>query len=101
MTYAITGVIVTGGLVFCLTSCGNKPTANDKPATTVPNKAQPKADRVKENPFEALRNRAFSTTPQQLGLSLPADKIVVYGVIMDWGLGDGGCNSNHSCLSDR
>jgi predicted Abi (CAAX) family protease len=29
---------------------------------------------------------AFSTTPEQLQLSLPTDKTVVYGVIMDWGI---------------
>lgn len=42
-----------------------------------------------ENAFEELRNMAFTATPEQLELSLPADKTVVYGVIMDWEMGNG------------
>ena len=30
---------------------------------------------------------AFSATPEQLGLSLPTEKTIVYGVIMDWEMG--------------
>jgi hypothetical protein len=30
---------------------------------------------------------AFTATPEQLGLSLPTDKTVVYGVVMDWEMG--------------
>jgi regulator of RNase E activity RraB len=37
-----------------------------------------------ESPFEGIRDMAFTATPEQLGLSLPSDKTVVYGVIMDW-----------------
>ena len=29
---------------------------------------------------------AFSATPEQLELSLPTDKTIVYGIIMDWGM---------------
>lgn len=39
------------------------------------------------SPFEGLRNRAFTVTPEQLELSMPTDKTVVYGVIMDWEIG--------------
>lgn len=53
---------------------GTDPGKNDNPETT-------------ENAFEGLRNMAFSATPEQLGLSLPTDKTVVYGVIMDWEMG--------------
>ena len=30
---------------------------------------------------------AFTATPEQLGLSLPSDKTIVYGVVMDWEMG--------------
>lgn len=42
-----------------------------------------------ENTYDGLRNMAFSTTPAQLGLILPTGKTVVYGVIMDWEMGEG------------
>jgi len=40
-----------------------------------------------ESPFEGLRDMAFTSTPEQLGLSLTSDKTIVYGVIMDWEMG--------------
>lgn len=53
---------------------GTDPTQNDNVDTA-------------ENAFDGLRNMAFSATPDQLELSLPTDKTVVYGVIMDWEMG--------------
>lgn len=53
---------------------GTDPNQNDNLETT-------------ENPFEGLRNMAFTATPDQLGLSLSADKTIVYGVVMDWEMG--------------
>lgn len=44
------------------------------------------SEETTETAFEDLRSMAFSTTPEVLGLSLPADKISVYGLIMDWGM---------------
>jgi hypothetical protein len=70
-----------------LTSCGNKSkathtlTANDQDTT------KQKVHQTNENAFGGLRKQAFSVTPEQLGLSLPTDKTVVYGVIMDWEMG--------------
>lgn len=47
------------------------------------------SDKMKmtENVFDGLRDMAFSTPPEQLGLTLPADDTVVYGIIMDWEIG--------------
>lgn len=87
MTYIIIGVILIAGLIFCLTSCGNKSTANNKQTTTDQTTTTPKVHQTKENAFEGLRNMAFSATPEQLGLSLPNEKTIVYGVIMDWEMG--------------
>jgi len=87
MTYIIIGVILIAGLIFCLTSCGNKSTTNNKQTTTDQTTTTPKVHQTEENAFEGLRNMAFSATPEQLELSLPTDKTVVYGVIMDWEMG--------------
>ncbi len=84
MTYIISGIILAGGLVFYLTSCRNKSTADGKQSVSDQDTTKSKVHQTKENAFEGLRNMAFSATPEQLGLSLPKDKTVVYGVIMDW-----------------
>ena len=87
MTYIIIGIILAGGLVFYLTSCGNKSTANDKQLVADQDTTKPKVHQTNENAFEGLRKMAFTATPEQLGLSLPADKTVVYGIVMDWEMG--------------
>jgi hypothetical protein len=74
MTYTLIGIILAGGLVFYLTSFGNKST-------------KAKVHQTKENAYEELRNMAFKVTPEQLELSLPKDKTIVYGVVMDWEMG--------------
>jgi hypothetical protein len=87
MTYIINGIILVGGLVFYLTSCNTKSTANDNQTMTDLDKTKVKVHQTDDNAFEGLRNMAFSATPEQLGLSLPTDKTVVYGVVMDWEMG--------------
>jgi len=87
MTYIIIGIILTGGLIFYLTSCRNNSTANDSILTPDQGTTKHEVHQSKENAFEGLRNMAFSVTPQQLGLSLSTDETVVYGVIMDWEMG--------------
>lgn len=86
ITYIIIGIIIAGVLVFYLTSFGNKSTATDK-QTVDQDTAKPKIHQTKKNTYEDLRNMAFSATPEQLGLSLPKDNTVVYGIIMDWEMG--------------
>lgn len=56
---------------------GTDPGQNDKEKTI----------QTDENAFEGLRDMAFTTTSEQLGLSLSEDKKIVYGVIMDWEMG--------------
>lgn len=79
------GLVLAGGLVFYLTSCKNKSTANDKQSAD--SDKNPNVHQTNENAFEGLRNMAFTVTPEQFGLTIPADKIVVYGVVMDWEMG--------------
>jgi hypothetical protein len=86
MTYTIFGIILAGGLLFYLASCANKSTANDRQSIIDQDIAKQKVHHTKENTFEGLRYMAFKTTPEQLRLSLPADRTIVYGVVMDWGM---------------
>lgn len=86
MIYIIIGIILAGGLIFYLASCRNKSQAENKDTTADQDTTKPKVHQTKENAFEGLRNMAFSVTPEQLQISLPTDKTVVYGVIMDWGM---------------
>lgn len=87
MTYITIGIILVGGLVFCLTSCGNNSKANNKQKTLKQDKIKQETQQIEENAFEGLRNMAFSATPEQLGLSFLTGKTVVYGIVMDWEMG--------------
>ena len=84
MKYIIIAIIIAAGLIFFLTSCRNQTTAGNKQLTTEQDANKPKVHQTAENAFERLRNMAFTATPEQLGLTLPTDKTIVYGLIMDW-----------------
>jgi hypothetical protein len=87
ITFLITGLILIGGLIYFLTSCkGQSAKKNDK--QTDSDTGQVKTQELKENPYDGLRQMAFGVTTEQLGLKdLKAGDI--YGVIMDWDLGEG------------
>ncbi len=87
MTYLFIGIILVGGLVFYLASCGNKSSSNDTQVDAARDTSKSKVRQTKDNAFEVLRNMAFTATPGQLGLTFPSDKTIVYGVIMDWEMG--------------
>src|SRR5690606_9546183 len=42
-----------------------------------------------DNAFNDLRKMALSITPDQLGLEISENQTSVYGIVMDWNLGDG------------
>ena len=46
-----------------------------------------KGKKNSENPYEDLRNRAFSVKATDLSLNLPINQTIVYGVIIDWSSG--------------
>ena len=83
---AVTSIIVTA-IIGCLTNCSDKSTSNEKQSTTDQDTTKPEALQTEINPYEGMRDRAFTPKPEDLGLSLPADKTTVYGVIMDWEMG--------------
>lgn len=66
-------------LALTLLSCTNKTEEKQDPVIT-----EKPAD--ENSTYEALRNQALTIAPEQLGLTLSKDSLVVYGVIMDWGI---------------
>jgi len=86
MAYIVIGLILLGGFIFCLTSCKNKqlPTQTDTQADN----DTLKVHKLSENHYQDLRNMALSVTPEQLQLSLPSNQTRVFGVVMDWGVGE-------------
>lgn len=86
MTYLIIGILLIGGVVFYLTSCKNKANSEDKQTAAKQDTTLPKVYHTTTNTFHDLRGMAFSATPEQLQLSLPADKTIVYGIIKEWGI---------------
>ncbi len=49
---------------------------------------QRRAELVKEFPFEGMRNAALKTTPGALLAQTQPDELLVYGIVMDWDMGD-------------
>ena len=52
-------------------------------------KTQQKNVDPNNNPYNGLREMAFSVTAEQIGVQLPVDQTKIYGVVMDWDLGEG------------
>jgi len=87
ITIFITGLLIIGGLIYFLTSCKGQPskTKNNQADSDT---GQVKSHKLKENPYDGLRQMAFGMTIEQLGLTDLKDGDI-YGVIMDWDLGEG------------
>jgi len=88
MIYSILGLILLAGLTFYLTSCSNKSDAKQTSQQTQDTTKGQKVD-PNNNPYLDLRNMALNATPEQLAIELPKDKTKIYGVVMDWDLGEG------------
>ena len=82
-TYIIIGValIIASGIFI---ACKPKKQSVDNQA----NKKTENISEQQENPFNDLRQMALSATPEQLGLPT-SDETKVFGIVMDWDLGDG------------
>jgi len=89
MTYIIIGLIVLGGLAIYLTSCNNKKKSKQDESYVSKTGDTVKVHNLEDNHYQGLRNMALGVTPEQLQITLPADQTKIYGVVMDWDLGDG------------
>ncbi len=77
MTYGIIALIVVGIVAYFFSS--RRTNANEQ---QTPDREHKPA----QNPYNDLRNQAFSVTKEQLQL---VDDNELFGLIMDWDLGDG------------
>jgi hypothetical protein len=85
ITYIVPVTLLLAALAFHLTSCNSKTSIDNKQTSSKQDSSKQKLYQTKTI-FNDLRGMAFTATPEQLKLSLPADKTIVYGVIMDWGI---------------
>jgi len=81
-----TGLLI--GLLILITSivfyaCKGRLQSNDKEKQ----EDNVKETKVKDNPYNGLRNQAINVTPDQLQIKLDNDKDI-YGLVMDWNMGD-------------
>ncbi len=81
--------LVTALLFFSQSGCGSKSTADNKKNTTSIDTLKTKTMQNDSNVYEEMRNMALNITAEQLELPMPGDATIVYGVVMDWELGDG------------
>lgn len=77
MTYIILGILIVGGIGYYFATRNNSI-----------DKQQAKVD-PNNNPYNDLRNMALNATTDQLQLTLSNDKTEIYGVVMDWDVGEG------------
>jgi len=89
MTSFIIGFVVIAGLVFYLISCKNKQKSKQEENYISKTGDTVKVHNTEDNAYQGLRNMALGVTPEQLQITLPPDQTKVYGVVMDWDLGDG------------
>jgi len=76
---------IIAAIAICVAARGHT-SAREVRLFANPNDTTPKSYQLKENPYEGLRQMAFAMTPEKLKLSLPVDKTVVFGIIMDWNI---------------
>lgn len=89
MTYLLTVLLITGGLIFNLTSCKSKKSSTPADSQSAQTKDTAKSYTLSDNHYQDLRNMALAVTPEQLQLSIPEDQTKVFGVVMDWDLAEG------------
>lgn len=89
ITYTLIAALLFIALTNYLLSCKDKRPSHESDEQTMAASDTMKVHNVSENHYQDLRNMALRVTPEQLHLSLPADRTKVFGVIMDWDLGEG------------
>ena len=87
LSYIILAIILLGGLSLYLISCKRK-SSSDTTKETNQQSPDKKVD-PNNNPYEDLRNMAFGATQEQIGVNIPINETKIYGVIMDWDVGEG------------
>lgn len=89
MTYILTVLAVIAGAIIYLVSCKSK--TNNTPADSSQTQQSDSVYNKKliDNPYNDLRQLAFNATKEHTQLTKTTEQNKVYGVIMDWDLGEG------------
>lgn len=85
---SITVIILTSLVVFKAKSAKRNVATDENPVIDE-DTIKVKKHTTRVNTFLDLRAMAFAITAEQLDITLSVDETVVYGVIMDWEIGDG------------
>lgn len=89
MIYIVFGLLIIGGLSLYLSSCNSKSNTDEHTGQSKEDMAKQKKVDPNNNPYTDMRKMALEVTTEQLGVQLPEDKTKIYGVVMDWDLGEG------------
>jgi hypothetical protein len=85
----MTTYLIIGGIILAISAfVACKPKTDKQKENTTQNQS-PKETQLEENPFDGLRDMALGVTAEQLGLQITDEQTKVYGIVMDWDLGDG------------
>lgn len=90
MTYIIIGFLLILGLIIYLINYKSK--SNNEIQTQLPlttDTIQRQKIDPNKNPYLDLRNLALGATMEQIGVRLSTSQTKIYGIIMDWDLGEG------------
>ena len=86
--YVLIGLVLVGSILFYFTSCRNKSaTSSHSEATQNIDTVKVRETKVQENMYPELRNKSLTITADELHLKLDSNKTIVYGVVMDWDIG--------------
>ena len=89
MTNIIIFTILCVGIISYLSSCKNKLKSKSDESYISETGDTVKIHNLQDNQYLGLRSMALNLTAEKLQITLPIDQIKVYGVVMDWDLGEG------------
>jgi hypothetical protein len=85
----MTTYLIIGGIILAISTFIACKPKTDKQKESETQNQSPKEIKLEENPFDGLRDMALGVTAEQLGLQIAEEQTKVYGIVMDWDLGDG------------
>jgi len=88
IVYNKTGVLLITGFLF-FSGCGNNKNRGDNQEKQSVDSAQTNSSEVDAKFYSELRNKALGTTSEQFEMMSLSEPSKIYGVIMDWDIGDG------------
>ncbi len=90
MIYILIGIVLVGSIVFYLTRFRDKSATSNQSETKQNIDTQKiRETKLLENKYPELRNISLAVTADKLHLKLDSNKTIVYGVVMDWDIGEG------------